>query len=126
MKNPLQDIQESLQKAWSETASSLHGVEEEVTRRLRQLKERTPDLHQGSEEVQRVLADLRRRLQESGEAVEQKLESAYGKLRTPLFDEVARLKIKAEQLSRRIESQLHGGKQAATSEECAEADDKPE
>ena len=109
MKKHLQDFQDSLQKAWSEALTSLHGVEEEVTRRFRYLKERA-DLPQSSEEVQRALADLGRRLQESSEAMEQKLEESartvYNKLRTPLADEVARLRSRAEQLSRRIESQL--------------------
>ena len=109
MKKHLQDIQDSLQKAWSDAVTSLHGVEEEMTRRFRQIKERA-DLQQSSDEVQRMLADLGRRLQDSSEAMEQKLEESvrtvYNRLRSPLADEVARLRSRAEQLSRRIESQL--------------------
>ena len=124
MKKHLQDIQDSLQKAWSDAVSSLHGVEEEVSRRFRQLRERA-DFQQGSEEVQRALADLGRRLQDSSEAMETRLEesvrSVYSKLRTPLADEVARLRTRAEQLSRRIESQLRreGG------EKSEQPEDKP-
>jgi len=122
MKKHLQDIQDSLQKAWSDAISSLHGVEEEVSRRFRQIRERA-DFQQGSEEVQRALADLGRRLQDSSEAMENRLEesvrSVYSKLRTPLADEVARLRTRAEQLSRRIESQLRreGGEKGEKGEQ---------
>lgn len=115
MKKHLQDIQDSLQKAWSDAVSSLHSVEDEVARRFNQLRQKA-DVPQSSEEVQRVLADLGRRLQDSSEAMEQKLEESvrtvYSRLRTPLADEVARLRTRAEQLSRRIESQLRRGEQA--------------
>ena len=128
MKKPLHDIQESLQKAWSDALSSLHGVEEEVARRFRQLKERA-DLQQGSEEVQRVLADLGRRLQDSSEAMEQKLEESWksvsSKLKGPLTDELARLKTKAEQLSHRIESQLRRHKDSQGAEESESDTDAP-
>jgi chromosome segregation ATPase len=111
MKKLQESIQESfqtIQKAWSEALTSLHGVEEEVARRYRQLKEQT-GFQQSSEEVQRVLADLGRRLQDSSDAMEKKLEtvySVYSRVKTPLADELANLKQKAEHLSRRIESQL--------------------
>ena len=110
MKKPFQDPSDgSLQKAWTDALASLHGLEEEMGRRLRQLKERA-DVHQSAEEIQRIIAELGRRLQETSEALERRLEesvrSVCSRLRAPLADELARLKARVEQLQRRIESQL--------------------
>jgi hypothetical protein len=126
MKKLQESIQESfqtIQKAWSEALTSLHGVEEEVARRYRQLKEQT-GFQQSSDEVQRVLADLGRRLQDSSDAMEKKLETVYSKVKTPLADELARLKQKAELLSRRIESQLRT--EEAPSPEATEEPKEPQ
>lgn len=117
MKKPLQEsIHESfqsIQKTWckavrslhSEARSSLRLVEAEAARRFRQLKEQT-GLQQSSDEVQRVFADLNRRLQESSESMEKKLDTVFARVKGPLTDELTRLRQKAEHLSRRIESQL--------------------
>lgn len=116
MKKPLQEsIQQTVQKAWADAISSIMGLEEEMARRFQQVRERA-DLPKGSEELQRMMADLGRRLQGNSELLEQRLqESVRGvikKVRTPLVEELAVLKERAEQVGRRIERQLHLQKKA--------------
>lgn len=124
MKKPLNSIQESLQKAWSDALASLHGVEEEMGRRFRQLKERA-DLQQSTDEIQRILVEMRQRLQDSsetfGQQLEERMRTVFSRVKSPLAEEVARLKAKAEQLGRRIESQL-GGKAEAPEEKPASSE----
>jgi polyhydroxyalkanoate synthesis regulator phasin len=110
MKKPVQEsIQQAVQKAWSETVSTLQTVEEEVARRFRQALEKA-DVQHGTEEAQRLLADFGRRLQQNSEAVGQRIEesvrSVYSRVKEPLFEEITHLKSRAEELSRRIESQV--------------------
>jgi DNA-binding transcriptional regulator YbjK len=129
MKKPFNSIQESLQKAWSDALASLHGVEEEMGRRFRQLKERA-DLQQSTDEVQRILVEMRQRLQDSSEAFGQQLEermrTVFSRVKSPLAEEVARLKAKAEQLGRRIESQLGGKAEAPEAAKPAEESESAE
>lgn len=129
MKKPLSEtIQESVTKAWAEARASLQGVEDEMGRRFKQLKERA-DLQHGSEEVQRALSEMGRRLQQNSEALEQKLEESVrtfvSRVKTPLLDEIARLKTKAEQLGRRIESQLGRHKESSSGEQPPSTTDAP-
>jgi len=122
MKKPLNSIQESLQKAWSDALASLHGVEEEMGRRFRQLKERA-DLQQSTDEIQRILVEMRQRLQDSsetfGQQLEERMRTVFSRVKSPLAEEVARLKAKAEQLGRRIESQLGGKAEAPKADKPA-------
>jgi acetyl-CoA carboxylase carboxyltransferase component len=111
MKKPLQEsIQQTVQKAWSDAVSAVMGLEGEMAKRLQKVKELT-DLHAGSEEVQRLLADVRQRMQQNSEVLEQRIHESVGtvisKVRTPLMDELATLKGRAEQIGTRIERQLH-------------------
>jgi hypothetical protein len=110
MRKPLQEsIQQTVQKAWTDAVSSVMGLGEEMERRFQQAKERT-DLTKGSEELQRVLAELGQRLQQNSEALEGRLEESVKtvikRVRTPLMDEVAALRARAEQLDARIEQQI--------------------
>ena len=128
MKKPIQEsIQQTVQKAWSDAVSAVMGLEEEMAKRLQKVKQLT-DLHAGSEEVQRLLADVRQRMQQNSEVLEQRIQESVGtaikKVRTPLMDELSTLKGRAEQISARIERQLHLRKkdQGPTDEAEAEAE----
>jgi polyhydroxyalkanoate synthesis regulator phasin len=87
----------------------MRTVEEEMSRRFQSLRDRT-DLHQQSEEVQRVLSDLGRRLQQSSESLEHRIEenvkNVLGRFRVPLMEEIAQLNTRVEDLSRRVEQQI--------------------
>jgi len=116
MKKPLQEsIQQTVHKAWADAVSSIMGLEEELARRVQLVKDRA-DLTKGSEDLQRMMADLGRRLQGNSEVLEQRLqESVRGvikKVRTPLVEELAALKERAEHVGKRIERQLHLRRQA--------------
>ena len=107
MKKPLQDsIQEAVQKAWADAVSTLQGIEEQVGRRFRQALE-----HARAEEAQRMLGDLGKKLQQNSEAVGQRIEesvkSVYARVRDPLVEELGSLRARADEIGRRIESQLH-------------------
>jgi hypothetical protein len=125
MKKPIQEsIQQTVQKAWSDAVTAVMGLEEEMAKRLQKVKELT-DLHAGSEEVQRLLADVRQRMQQNSEVLEQRIHesvgSAISKVRTPLMDELATLKGRAEQIGTRIERQLHLRKKDQAQADEAEA-----
>jgi hypothetical protein len=125
MKKPIQEsIQQTVQKAWSDAVTAVMGLEEEMAKRLQKVKELT-DLHAGSEEVQRLLADVRQRMQQNSEVLEQRIHesvgSAISKVRTPLMDELATLKGRAEQIGTRIERQLHLRKKDQAKADEAEA-----
>jgi len=107
------DLQETIQKTWTEAKQALQGIEEDIGRRFRQTFQQADLIHQ-SEEVQRILTDLGRQLQQSGDVLEkhvqEKLQTVFARVREPLFAELAFLKNQAEQLGQRIESQLKGDK----------------
>jgi ubiquinone biosynthesis protein UbiJ len=127
-----ESFQEAVQKTWSDALKGLQSLEEEVSRRYRQVADR-PDLQQGSEELQRFVRDLGRRLQQNSEAMEQRLEesvrSMSARLPKPMLDEVARLRVRAEQLATRLESQLRkksgGPTPGSTEQEQEEGQDPP-
>ena len=121
MKKQIQEsIQEAVQKAWSDAVSALHGMQEEVGRRVKQAVDKA-DLTQRREEAQRLLADFGKRLQHNSEAtgqrVEESVRSAYGRVRAPLAEELGRLRSKAEELGQRIDSRLRrkGGSESSGS-----------
>lgn len=131
MRKPLQEsIQQTVQKAWTDAVSSVMGLGEEMERRFQQAKERT-DLTKGSEELQRVLAELGQRLQQNSEVLEGRLEESVKtvikRVRTPLMDEVAALRARAEQLGARIEHQIkrRGGAGDRSGEEPREPSVEP-
>ncbi len=99
-------LQEAVQKAWADAVSTLQGIEEQVGRRFRQALE-----HARADEAQRMLGDLGKKLQQNSEAVGQRIEesvkSAYARVGAPLVEELGSPKARADELGRRIESQLH-------------------
>jgi hypothetical protein len=109
MKKALHDsIQEAIQKGWKDMSSSFNSMEDEIKKRFRKArKHATPQ--QASEDAQTVLADLRKRLQDSSQQVEQKVEermrSMTSLVKRPL-EELSSLKDRAEELGTRIESQI--------------------
>lgn len=109
MKKKLYDtIQETLQKGWTDVSSTLNHFEEEAARRLRQTRELV-DPRQASDEIQRVLTDFGKRMQESSENLEQRMEDSVrlvvSRVKDPLVEELSLLKNRIEKLSVRIESQ---------------------
>ena len=110
MKKALHDsIQEAIHKGWTELSSSFGTMEEEVKKRFRKARKHvTPQ--QASEDVQSLLADLGKRLHDSSQQVEQKVEESMNSLtsmvKRPLKDELASLRERAEKLGNRIESQI--------------------
>lgn len=114
MKKQLQDsIQEAIQKGWADLSSTYGSVEEQVVRRFKQARKKVEPPHT-AEEIQALLADFGRRLHESSQSVEKRVEhnvrTAADKVRGPLMDELASLRARAEKLSHRIESQLRDRK----------------
>jgi hypothetical protein len=110
MKKHIQEsIQEAVQKAWTDAVSALHGMQEEVGRRVKQAVDKA-DLAQKKEEAQRLLADFGKRLQQNsetaGQRVEESVRTAYSRVRDPLMDEIGRLRTRAEELGQRIDSRL--------------------
>lgn len=99
-------LQEAVQKAWADAVSTLQGIEEQVGRRFRQALD-----HARAEDAQRMLSDLGKKLQQNSEAVGQRIEesvkTAYARVRDPLHEELTSLRARADELGRRIESQLH-------------------
>jgi polyhydroxyalkanoate synthesis regulator phasin len=99
-------LQEAVQKAWAEAVSTLQGIEEQVGKRFRQALD-----HTHAEDAQRMLGDLGKKLQQNSEAVGQRIEesvkSVYERVRDPLLQELSSLRTRADELGRRIESQVH-------------------
>lgn len=107
MKKSLQEsIQQAVQKTWADAVASINGLEEEMSRRFRQVKERA-DLHQSSEDLQRIVTELGKRLQQNSEALERRIDesvrSVVTRVGAPLSEELAVLRSRAEQLSGRVE-----------------------
>lgn len=104
-----QSIRAAVQKAWFDTVSTITGIEQEMGRRLSRIRQRA-DLHQAGEEIQRGISEMGKHLQDSSEAIEQRVEESIrtvlDKVRSPLVEEINGLRSQAEQLSQRIERLL--------------------
>lgn len=109
MKKALHDsIQEAIQKGWRDMSSSFTSMEDEILKRFRKARKHvTPQ--QANKDVQAMLADLRKRLQDSSQQVEQKVEESVRSMsslvKRPL-EELGSLRERAEKLGARIESQV--------------------
>ncbi len=109
MKKALHDsLQEAIQKGWKDMSTSFSSMEDEIKKRFRKArKHATPQ--QASEDVQVMLADLRKRLQDSSQQVEQKVEERMRSMTTLVkrpLEELGSLRERAEKLGTRIESQF--------------------
>ncbi len=119
-------IPDTLQKRWAELSTVLGHIEQEATSKIRWAMEHL-DPAQATEEIQRTLADLGKRMQDSGEQLEQRVHdhvrTLVSRVKEPLMEELASLRHRVEALSTRIESQVSSQQEAAPPEAPGEADD---
>ena len=101
-------LQNSIQRAWEESLAKVTVLQNDISRRLRAMRQRA-DWQQNRAELQRVMSDFKRRLHSQGDALEKRLEEsvrcAVARVQDPLQQQLASLRMKAERLGTRIESQ---------------------
>lgn len=111
-----ESIQQAVQKTWADAVASILGLEKEMSRRFRHVRERA-DLHQAGEEFQRTVAELGKKMQQSSEAFEKKLEetvrNVMARVGGPMTEELATLRSRAEKVSGRVELLLRRNAKAA-------------
>jgi hypothetical protein len=109
MKKLQETIQDTLQKGWTDISATFTSIGDEVTRRLQRARE-VMDPRQARDEAQRAVSDFARRMQESHDQLEQRVEETINtvvtRIKGPLAAELANLRSRAERLSRRVESQV--------------------
>lgn len=124
MKKALHDsIQKAIQKGWTDLSSSFGNMEDEIKRRLHKAR-KLASPQQATEDVQALLTDLGKRLHNSSQQVEKKLEDSMHTMssvvKRPLMEDLASLKERAEKLGNRIESQIRRRSPKGEDEDRAE------
>jgi len=125
MKKAFQEsIQQALQKGWADFSSTLNGLENEVQRRYKKVRD-TVDPHHASAEIQETLQEMGRRIQATGEdlekEVDEKVRTLVSKIKDPLVEELETLRVQAERLGSRIDSQISRLKNEEVKEDEPEA-----
>lgn len=127
MKKAFQEsIQQALQKGWADFSTTLTGIEQEVQRRYKTVRQLVDPLHARAE-IQETIQDMGRRIQATGEdlerEVEEKVRTVVSKIKDPLVEELETLRDQAERLGSRIDSHVRRLKREEVKEDGPKASD---